>query len=146
VSLTVSSSSSGNIAPLASITASSETPQYGQLAVKAVDGVIAGYPGDYTREWATNGQGAGAWIQLNWSIPYNVDRVVLYDRPNVNDQILQATLIFSDGSTLQVGPLNNAGGGVTYTFPSKSITSLRVRVDSVSVNTDNVGLAEIQVY
>ena len=72
-----------NIAPLATVTASSETTQYGQTAVKAVDGVIDGYPGDYTKEWATAGEQNGAWLKLTWSVPYSVSRVILYDRPNL---------------------------------------------------------------
>jgi LmbE family N-acetylglucosaminyl deacetylase len=146
VALTVQTSSYGNIAPLAVVTASSENPAYGQLAIKAVDGVIDGYPGDYTKEWATSGGRAGSWLQLNWSVPYTVDTVILYDRPNLNDNIQSATLSFSDGSTLTVGPLNNAGAGVEYTFPPKVITSLRMTVNTVSGGTQNIGLAEMKVY
>jgi len=146
VALTVQTSSYQNIAPLAAVTASSETPQYGQLAIKAVDGVIDGYPGDYTKEWATSGGRAGSWLQLNWSVPYTVDKVILYDRPNLNDNILSATLSFSDGSTLVVGPLNNGGAGGEYTFPPKVITSLTMTVNSVSGGTQNIGLAEIEVF
>jgi LmbE family N-acetylglucosaminyl deacetylase len=146
VNLTVQSPSYQNIAPLAAVTASSETPQYSQLAIKAVDGIIDGYPGDYTREWATAGEGSGAWIQLTWSIPYLVDRVVLYDRPNLSDNILSATLSFSDGSSFQVGPLDNRGAGAAYTFASKLITSVRVRVDVASSTTLNIGLSEIEVF
>ena len=46
-----------NIAALATATASSQNTSTGQLASKAIDGVIDGYPGDYTNEWATVGQG-----------------------------------------------------------------------------------------
>ena len=45
--------------PLANVTGTSYMDT-GQLVSKAVDGVADGYPGDYTREWATVGQGAGA--------------------------------------------------------------------------------------
>jgi hypothetical protein len=137
---------SSNIAPLATVTASSETVRYGQQAIKAVDGVIDGWPGDSTREWATYAEGGGAWIRLTWSRSYAVDRVVLYDRPNLNDHLLSGTLSFSDGSTLQVGPLNNAGAGVEYGFPTKVITSLMLTVNGVSNATENIGLAEIQVF
>ena len=146
VALTVQSSVYGNIASLAAVTASSENSSTNQLAIKAVDGVIDGYPGDYTKEWATSGGRAGSWLQLNWSVSYTVDRVILYDRPNLNDQILSATLSFSDGSTLTVGPLNNAGAGTEYTFSPKVITSMRMTANTVSGGTQNVGLAEIQVY
>ena len=71
---------SANVASLATVTASSENPADGQLAVKAVDGVIDGFPGDYTREWATAGEGAGAWINLAWSSPKTLTSISLYDR------------------------------------------------------------------
>jgi uncharacterized repeat protein (TIGR02543 family) len=44
---------SANIAPLATVTASTQNTSTKQTAVKAVDGVIDGYPGDYTKEWAS---------------------------------------------------------------------------------------------
>ena len=134
-----------NIAPLAAVTASSQNTSTGQLASKAVDGVADGYPGDYTREWATVGQGAGAWIKLTWSTPYTVDRVVLYDRPNSNDQVLGGTLTFSDGSTVTVGPLTNSGAATEVTFAPRSVTSLTFTVGYVSSSTRNAGLAELQV-
>ena len=135
---------SANVASLATVTASSENPADGQLAVNAVDGVIDGYPGDYTREWATNGEGAGAWINLAWSSPKTLTSISLYDRPNLNDQITGGTLSFSDGSTLPVGTLPNDGAALTLNFAAKTVISLRLTVTSVSATTLNVGLAEIQ--
>ena len=135
-----------NIGPLAAVTASSENASTGQLAVKAVDGVADGYPGDYTKEWATLKEKSGAWLQLTWSSAYLVDRIILYDRPNTGDQILSATLSFSDGSTLQVGPLDNVGGATEYTFTAKVITSVAMTVDQASSSTLNVGLSEIEIY
>ena len=135
-----------NIASLAVVTASSETPATGQLAVKAVDGVIDGYPGNPTREWATSGQKAGAWLNLAWSAAYTVNRIVLYDRPDTPDQILGGTILFNDGTTLPVGPLNNGGAATEYRFAIKAITSIRLTVTAVSATTENVGLAEIELY
>ena len=138
--------SASNIAPLASVTASSQNTGTNQLAVMAIDGVIDGYPGDYTKEWATVGQDAGAWIQLNWGAAYQVSRVVLYDRPNPNDQITSATLTFSDGSTVTVGSLDNAGSGNTFNVGPYITNSLKVTVLTVSGSTQNIGLSELQVY
>jgi LmbE family N-acetylglucosaminyl deacetylase len=137
---------SPNVASLASVIASSENTGNGQLAIKAVDGVVDGYPGDYTREWATRSQGVGAWIFLSWGNYYVVDRVVLYDRPNSGDQILSATLSFSDGSTVAVGPLDNSGKAVEITFAPRTTSSVRLTVNSVSSSTGNVGLAEFKVF
>jgi hypothetical protein len=135
-----------NIAPLATVTASSQNTSTSQQAVKAVDGVVDGYPGDYTREWATLSEGAGAWLELNWSRAYQVDRVVLHDRPNGNDQITAATLTFSDGSTVAVGALNNTGTGTEVRFGPVVTSRVRVTVTTVSASTLNVGLAELEVY
>ena len=136
----------GNIAPLATVSASSETPQEGSTAVKAVDGFVGGWPGDPALEWATAGEKTGAWIRLGWPVAYKVSRLVLYDRPNTDDNIVSATINFSDGSSLAVGTLNNSGTATEYTFPAKVITSLTMTVTAVSSLTVNVGLAEMQVF
>jgi LmbE family N-acetylglucosaminyl deacetylase/3-mercaptopyruvate sulfurtransferase SseA len=145
-SATTSAAASTNIAPLAAVTASSENPADGQQAIKAVDGVVDGWPGDYTREWATIGQGAGAWIKLTWTTPYTVDRIVLYDRPNTTDRVTAGTLTFSDGTTVTVGSLTNNGAATTVTFTARTTTSVTFTITRVSAATQNIGLAEIQVY
>jgi len=135
-----------NITSQATVTASSQNTVTNQQAVKAVDGVVDGYPGDSTREWATVGEHAGAWIQLNWSSPYLINEVVLHDRPNLDDQITGATLTFSDGSTVKVGALDNAGSGLDVKLNPIITNSLRMTVTSVSGSTQNVGLSELEVY
>jgi F5/8 type C domain len=135
-----------NIAPLASASASSENAGSGQQANKAIDGVINGFPIDPTREWATINGGAGSWLQLNWPSPQSVTGIVLYDRPNLNDQITGGSIQFSDGAVIGFQRLPNGGNGAVFTFPAKTITSLRLNVTTVSDTTTNVGLAEIQVY
>jgi LmbE family N-acetylglucosaminyl deacetylase len=143
---TSAAGTSTNIAPLAAVTASSENPADGQQAIKAVDGVVDGWPGDYTREWATNGQRTGAWIKLTWSAFYLVDKIVLYDRPNSNDRVTGGTLTFSDGSSLTVTSLSNNGAANAVTFTPRNVNSVTFTITSVSATTQNVGLAEIQVY
>src|SRR5205823_5979343 len=131
--LTVNPQTNGgsNVALSASVTQSSQNVSTGQLGKKAIDGVIDGYPGDYTREWATVGQVAGAWIQLSWSSSVSVSRVILYDRPNLTDNVKSGTLLFSDGTTLSVGQLpNDAKTGYTVTFPAKTISWVKFTVGS----------------
>jgi LmbE family N-acetylglucosaminyl deacetylase len=136
-----------NIAPLASsVDFSSQNVSTGQLATKAIDGIVDGSPKDYTKEWATVGGKAGSYIQLNWSQSYLIDQVSLYDRPNPNDQILSGTLSFSDGSSLDVGGVPNGATPFDVVFPQKSVTWVRFTVNSVSPTTVNIGLAEIKVF
>ena len=133
-----------NVAPQATFSASSSRTNQG--AAKAADGVIDGYPGDETREWVTQGEGAGAWIQMTWSSPHTIGKVVLYDRPNPDDQVLAGTLVFGDGSSLAIGPISNNAGPTTFIFPARSVNSLRLNITQVTSSTANVGLAEFQVF
>ena len=146
VTVTVTGSSPADLALTAVATASSQNTSTGQTAAKAIDGVIGGYPGDYTVEWATDGGGAGSWLTLTWSGPQTFDTIVLYDRPNLSDQITAGNIQFSDGSSIPVPTLNNDGTAVTLTFPAKTVTSLQLNITAVSASTQNVGLSEIQVY
>jgi hypothetical protein len=135
-----------NLALVATVTASSQNAATGQLAAAAIDGVVEGYTsGDYQHEWATAGQGAGAWIQLTWPTAQAADTVVLYDRPNGDDRILAGTLTFSDGFSVPVGPLDNAGAATTVSFTARYFLWVRLTVTQVSGSTGNVGLAEFEV-
>ncbi|MQA33416.1 DUF7402 domain-containing protein, partial [Modestobacter roseus] len=135
-----------NLARAATASASSQNGNDGQTAAKAIDGVADGYPGDHTAEWATQGGRAGSWLQLTWSGSVTVGRVVLHDRPNASDQVTAARLTFSDGTSVTVPVLDNAGGATTVRFPARATTSLRITVTTVSATTRNVGLAEVQAW
>lgn len=149
VSITINPSSPAplqgtNVARSATVTASTQNTRDGQSASKAIDGVVDGYPKDYTKEWATSGELAGAWIQLSWTKPMTIDRVVLYDRPNLTDQILEGVLRFSDGSAVNVSALNDNGAGNEIRFAAKSVTSVKLEV--TKARGYNVGLAEFEAY
>jgi LmbE family N-acetylglucosaminyl deacetylase len=146
VSAPVTTPTDTNVALLATATASSSDTADQQTPNKAIDGVIDGYPGDYTKEWATAGGKAGSWLLLSWAQSYTLDHVVLYDRPNLNDQVTSGTLTFSDGSTVAVGSLPNAGTAFTVTFPAHVTTSVKLTVVTVSGTTVNVGLSELQAW
>ncbi|HCY63104.1 MAG TPA: hypothetical protein DHV59_09790 [Oxalobacteraceae bacterium] len=132
-----------NKARSTTVTVSSENPATEQLGVKAIDGAATGYPGDYTREWTTNGENVGAWIQLKWPSATSVKQVILYDRPNQNDQILGGTLFFSDGSSIKVGALPNDGAPLSVNFTSKNISWVKFRIDQAS---GWIGLSEFEVF
>jgi LmbE family N-acetylglucosaminyl deacetylase len=146
VTVTVSSGGPTDLALSAVATASSQNTGTGQTAAKAIDGVIGGYPGVSTAEWATDGGGAGSWLKLTWSSPQTFSTIVLYDRPNSSDQITAGNIQFSGGSSVPVPTLNNDGTAVTLTFAAKTVTSLQLNITAVSATTQNIGLSEIQVY
>ena len=140
---------SRNIALIAAITASSQNAANFQQAANVADGIPDGAPGNSQAEWATQGEGAGAWIHMDWTEPHTIDQVVLFDRPDAGDHILTGTLTFSDGTSLPVTPANglpNDGKPYTVTLSQpKTITWVRFTVNTVSATTASVGLSEIQV-
>jgi hypothetical protein len=140
--------SSANSARRAGVlaTASSQNRRAGQVAGKAIDGFALGFPNNRSKEWATAGGKAGSWIQLDFPVSTTIDGVVLVDRPNLDDQITGAVLQFSDGSTVETGPLANNGSAVSLSFPARNTASVRLTVTSVSATTRSVGLAEFETY
>ena len=135
----------GQQVPTPTVSVSSENTFTHQLGTKALDGAIEGWPKDFTREWATVRQMAGAWIQLNWSTPVQVSRIALWDRPNVWDNVKAGTLSFSDGTAVAVGQLpDDASSPFVASFATKSITWVRFTI--TAAKGLNIGLSEFQVF
>ena len=132
--------------PAVTVTASTQDIAAGQGVDNIIDGSTLGYPVDDSAEWSTIGGHAGSWAQITWASPVTINRVVLYDRPNTDDQITGGNLTFSDGSTVTVPSLNNGGAATTVTFTSRTVTSVRLNITSVSGSTQNVGLAEMEAW
>jgi LmbE family N-acetylglucosaminyl deacetylase len=141
------SESIGNSArgPGVRVTASSQDTWTGQTAANAIDGFVRA-SGTPAKEWATDGGRAGSWIQLDFPAPTTINGVVLYDRPNLDDQITGGTLLFSDGSAVPTGALANNGSARTIHFPPRITTSLRLLITSVSASTRNIGLTQLETY
>jgi hypothetical protein len=133
-----------NIAPLSRVSVSSQNYWTGQFGSKAVDGVIAGFPGDYNKEWATQNQTVNSWIRLDWAQPYTINKVVLYDRPNTGDRITSALLSFSDGSSLLVDSLPNDGSPKSVTFAQKNVSWVKLSI--LAAAGTSTGLAEFEAF
>jgi hypothetical protein len=125
---------SGDIAPSATVTASSSNSSY--PASNAIDNNVR-------TEWASNGE-TNPWIQLNWSSSQNINKITFYDRQNLMDWAPGGTLTFSDGSTVPVSGIPNNGNAYTITFPNKTVTWVKFQVSGGSGS--NVGLAEMAVF
>jgi alpha-glucosidase (family GH31 glycosyl hydrolase) len=135
----------GNHAPSARVSASSS--ERGHTPQSATDGVVGGYPPHPEQEWSTDRETVGASLELAWDKPRKISKIVLFDRPNRVDQVKAAKIRFSDGSTIQIGELENDGSEPhVVTFPRKEITSLTFEVTDVKPGTECSGLAEIGVY
>jgi hypothetical protein len=126
-----------NIAPLATVTVSSEDTSRGQTGQGVADGRPDG------SEWSSAGEGAGAWITLSWDRPATVSEIDLYDRRNPLDNVLSGTLTFDDGSAIVVRALPVGGTPERVIFGPKIIRSVTFRIDQAQGS--NAGLDEIMV-
>jgi hypothetical protein len=136
--------SQSNQALVAKVVVSSLESGYQACGVN--DGIIAGFPDSKGNEWASNGQKAGAWVRLEWDNEITTSKIWLFDRPTTNEHVIAGGLTFSDGSTLSVGELPNAGySGKQISFPAKKIKWLEFTVLGVG-RANNIGISEIAVF
>jgi hypothetical protein len=126
-----------NIAPLATVTVSSERDTGGQTG----EGVADGVPDE--REWVAGGETGSAWIRLDWDRPATVAEILLYELPSPLDNVVGGTLSFDDGSAIAVAPLPPDGKPRRIAFPPKTIRSVTFRIDRAQ--GEAAGLAEIMV-
>ena len=113
----------------------------------AVDGVVDPESKNSLNEWVSDGEKNTAFLRLTWAKEEKVKKVLLFDRPNLKDQVISGLLVFSDGSTIKVSTLPNDGKLYKeILFPEKKITWMSFIIDQVSSTTENTGLAEIAVY
>lgn len=136
----------GNIAPAATITASSSLNNR-SAAVNIADGIIGV---DGKGEWACEGVSTDwgyvrfPWIQLTWQTSQVINKIVLYDRASLKEHIAGGKLEFSDGSVVWVNELPNEGLGKAITFPDKKITWVKfVTTDGTG---SDLGFSEVEVF
>lgn len=136
----------GNIAPAATVTASTSLSRQFDAA-NVVDGLIGV---DGKGEWACEGVTTDwgyirfPWIQLSWHTPQVINRVVLYDRASLKEHIAGGRLEFSDGSVLYVHQLPNDGSGKSIGFPDKTVNWVKFVVTDGTGS--DLGFSEIEVF
>lgn len=128
-----------NIAPEASVSASSEYPDSNYAKENVIDGVVGSHG---SGEWASNGE-TKPWVKLTWSEERSTNRIILYDRPNADDYIDGGILTFSDSTSIDAGALPNDGEALIIQFPYKKVSWVKFQV--TSGGGYNVGLSEIKV-
>lgn len=136
-----------NIAREAKISASSELNE--QFAAKNVaDGIInISGKGEWASKSSMNHWGQifqKPWIQLEWESLRNINKIILYDRPDLNTHAAGGVLQFSDGSTVNIIQIPNDGSPKVITFPAKKVNWVRFSVNDG--DGWNLGLSEIEVY
>ncbi|RLD22442.1 MAG: glycoside hydrolase family 92 protein, partial [Bacteroidetes bacterium] len=135
-----------NIAPQATVSAST-TLDSRHSPASATDGLIGIHD---KGEWACEGQTIMwgyiryPWIQLDWDSSQSIDKIILYDRPNLEEHTAGGTLFFSDGSQVAVNSIPNNGRAKVISFEAREVEWVRFLVtDGVG---SKLGLSEFEVY
>ena len=122
--------------------ASTEHPG-GYTCQKAIDG-------NSGTDWATRGEGAGAWIQLNFPKKYEVKSLTLTHRATGGirngEQFKDLTFEFSNGQT--AGPFTMDFGSrspKSFTIPNKIVSKFVKIITTSAYTTINNGFSEITV-
>jgi hypothetical protein len=118
-------------------------------------------------EWATNGQGAGAWVQLRWTAAVRMNQIIVYSRPNSFDMVYDAYLFIdtsgdmdlTEGAsytreevqamaeqTHRIGMLGQGGSQKVVNITAADVRAIVYYVTEVPTYNRNTGLAEIECY
>lgn len=131
-----------DIAALSTVTASSELENY---EADNITNMQTGVPDD-AYSWASTG--LNPWINLQWDSAKTINRIDIYDRPDLDNYFSGAYVSFYNGASLvKSGILRNIpndGSKISSGFSPIAITSLQIS-GSGSTGT-NVGLGEVRVF
>ncbi len=134
-----------NIAGEAAVSASGELDGYPASA--AVDGIARV---NAKNEWRST-SGTTSWgmidypsLRLDWQKPHKINKVVLYDLPDLSRHVAGVVLNFSDSTRIFVNSIPNDGSPRTVEFPEKEVEWMSVDVSDA--DGVQVGLSEIEVY
>jgi len=135
-----------NIAALANVTASSMlTDQYAPANI--VDDNI--HMEEYG-EWASKsgitfwGEIDFPWIELKWDKTKAINKIVLFDRPDLHTHLSGGRFHFSDGSRIDVFQIPNDGSPKVVSFPTKKVDW--IRFEAMDGDGEHLGLSEMQVF
>lgn len=136
----------GNIAPQAAVTVSTMLNDNFK-SINLTDGIISI---DGKGEWACIGDTTDwgyvrfPWAQLTWKQTQVINKIILYDRPNMHDHIAGGKFLFSDGSSIMVDEIPNDGTGKAIRFEDKKVDW--VRFETTDGTGNNIGFSEIEVF
>lgn len=94
--------------------------------------------------WIPDEKDTEKTVTVNFPEESAVDTVVLCDNPSVEHNILNAVLLFDDGTSVETGPLNPSGAATEIALDRKNVRSFQIKVTETEGN--QAGLGEIEAY
>ncbi|WP_283676016.1 DUF7402 domain-containing protein [Clostridium perfringens] len=95
--------------------------------------------------WIPDNKDNDKTFRINFDSTKDIEKLVIYDNFSLEDNILESTIRFSDGSEEKVNNINHNGSKTVITFPKKKdIEFLEFKIDKYEGN--NPGICEFEVY
>lgn len=83
-------------------------------------------------------------ILFSFKDPVNIESVVLYDHPSETENILNMEICFSDGTSVETGPLKSGGAASSFQVDKTAVKWMRLRI--VDWEGDTAGLSEVETF
>lgn len=105
---------------------------------------VTGTQGRQSKGWRSGPETTGAWLELQWSRPHDVRRVVVVRNSMNQPGITDGFLSFSDGSDLQL-KLSTTSARTVVAFGRRSVDRLRFTVTAVNDGARSVSISAFTV-
>ena len=131
-----------NVAKEAAVAASSTAP--GRTPAALTDGELGIYARFERYEWASDGEGEGAWVELRWEEPRELGFILVYGSAVPERRLRSVAVHFSDGSAVEDVRLPvEPGAAAIVPAPRSELTWVRVIAGPPAVEGGTAGLSEI---
>lgn len=97
----------------------------------------------YDGVWLPEAGDADPTITVTFPQPETVTMVSLYDHPDPEKNVLDAVIMFDDGSYVQTGPLHPGGAQTRFPVEAKTVTSFTV---TLLETEGEAGLTELEAF
>lgn len=97
----------------------------------------------YDGVWIPEPEDTGKKAQVTFSQPKDVETVVLYDHPDPDANVLNAVILFDDGTSVHTGALDPNGAATVIAVQKTAVASFTVILQETQ---GNAGLTEVEAY
>lgn len=73
-----------------------------------------------------------------------IDKIVLYDNPSIEDNVLEATIVFDDGTKIKTGMLNKKGIATEIPVNKDNVSAFTIKIEKTE--GENAGLTEVEAF
>ena len=117
---------------------------YGSAGMDSTFGANNALDGDPSTEWSSDGDGDGAWIEVELAEESRVRSLGFWTRTHGTSAEIRSFQVVSDSGQIQ-GPFTLEDAAGIHYFDT-ALTAKRLRFEAVESSGGNTGVVEIEVY